>query len=454
MQLRLFAQYAVIAGMVARSCLAAGDLRLIEAVKDQNRQALALLIQEHADVNAAQPDGATPLSWAVYLDQPDSVDALMKAGAKVNTADEYGETPLTLACGTGNAAIIAKLLDVGADANAARWDGETALMIAARSGSMEGLKLLLAHGANVNAVESRKGQNALMWAAAEGHSDVVDFLIRNGADVKAVSKGGFTPLVFAAQKGDAKSVSTLLAAGLDVNYKIPAGESVLQIAVTGGKTRAAQVLLEKGADPNAFDPTINAPLHVAARAGNLEIVTMLLQKGAHPNVQTAKTSAFGRAGGGGFRAPAGEQTPLLLAARANHEDVMRALVAGGADAKMKAQDGTTLLMAAASSGHIGPVKYAYELDPEIKAVTNRKSDVMHAAVIATVQSTTQPITTQADICEVIQFLADKGADLDALDARGQTAMTIANVIPIDKAVQLLTKLIVASGNTPKQPDKR
>ncbi len=59
----------------------------------------------HADVNTAQPDGATPLAWAVYLDQADTVDALLKAGAKVNTADEYGETPLTLACATGNAAI-------------------------------------------------------------------------------------------------------------------------------------------------------------------------------------------------------------------------------------------------------------------------------------------------------------------------------------------------------------
>ena len=44
-----------------------------------------------------------PLAWAVYLNQTDTVDALIKAGAKVNTADEYGETPLTLACANGNA---------------------------------------------------------------------------------------------------------------------------------------------------------------------------------------------------------------------------------------------------------------------------------------------------------------------------------------------------------------
>src|SRR5580704_2084895 len=127
-------------------CLAAGDLRLIDAVKDQDRKAIDSLIHT-VDVNVPQPDGATPLAWAVYLDQADTVDALLKAGAKVNTADEYGDTPLTLACSTGDTAIIEKLIAAGADATAARWNGETALMLASRSGSVPGVKALLAHGA-------------------------------------------------------------------------------------------------------------------------------------------------------------------------------------------------------------------------------------------------------------------------------------------------------------------
>jgi hypothetical protein len=74
---------------------------------------------------------------------------------------------------------------------------------------------------------------------------------------------------------------------------------------------------------------------------------------------------------------------------------------------------------------------------------------MHAAVTGSMQSSTQP-----EICKVIQFLADKGADLDAVDARGRTPMTTANFLPIDTAVTLLGKLIEASGATPKQPAKR
>jgi uncharacterized protein len=431
-------------------CFAASDMRLIDAVKDRNRKAIDALIQEHVDVNASQPDGATPLAWAVYLNQVDTVDRLLKAGAKVATGDEYGETPLTLACAVGNATLIEKLLGAGADAKAARWNGETALMLAARSGNVEGVKLLLAHGADADAVDSRKGQNALMWAAAEGHSDVVDLLIKSGANVKLASYAGFTPLIFAAQKGDTKSLASLLDAGLDANYALPNGTSVLQVAVLGGKDQAAALLMDKGGNVNIADAGGSTPLHVAAQAGDLALVKSLLEKHADPNARTAKTGAGpAGGGGGGFFRLSGEQTPLLMAARANRESVMRALVAAGADPKLKAQDGTTLLMAAASSGHIEVVRYAYELSPEIGAVTDRKSTVMHSAVTGSMQNSTQP-----EICKVVQFLADKGADLDAVDARGRTPITVANGLPIDNAVELLTKLIEASGKTPKQSPKR
>src|ERR1700692_4602284 len=111
-----FVQHAVIVGGLAVPSLAASDLRLIDAIKDQNSQAVVSLLSSNPDVNATQPDGATPLAWAAFLDQPDTVDALLKAGAQVNTADEYGETPLTLACATGNTSVIEKLLAAGADA--------------------------------------------------------------------------------------------------------------------------------------------------------------------------------------------------------------------------------------------------------------------------------------------------------------------------------------------------
>src|SRR5215471_100084 len=103
----------------------AGDLRLIDAVKRRDHRAVTALVADKSAVDAVQPDGATPLSWAAYLDDRQSAEALLAAGAKVNTADEYGETPLTLACSTGNAVLVKKLAEAGADVTAARWDGTT-----------------------------------------------------------------------------------------------------------------------------------------------------------------------------------------------------------------------------------------------------------------------------------------------------------------------------------------
>jgi ankyrin repeat protein len=328
-----------------------------------------------------------------------------------------------------------------------RWNGETALMIAASSGSVDAVKLLVDHGAKVNQVEPRKGQNALMWAAAEGHSDVVEALIKLGADVKATSKAGYTALVFAAIKDDAKSVSRLVTAGADPNTALPSGTKALVVAASYRSVSAASALVDAGADPNVADTGGNTPLHTAAQLGDVELVKKLLAKGANPNARNARLT--GAASGGPFRRVIGELTPLHVAAKANHEEVMRALVSGGADPALKAQGNTTLLMSAAGSGHVGPVKYAHQLAPEVDAVSENGTTVMHAAV-----SGTGLIATQAEICEVIQFLADKGAKLDEKDRTGRTPIAIADTLPIDKGVELLTQLIIKSGATPKATTRR
>ncbi len=92
--------------------------------------------------------------------------------------------------------------------------------------------------------------------------------------------------------------------------------------------------------------------------GNVEVVKALLAKGADRERADAAIDAAGRrrgGGGGGFRGgPSGEQTPLMMAARGDHVETMRALVAGGADPKLRAQDGSNLLMAAAGGARLRP----------------------------------------------------------------------------------------------------
>jgi ankyrin repeat protein len=222
------------------------------------------------------------------------------------------------------------------------------------------------------------------------------------------------------------------------------------VAMRYKHTAAALALLEGGADINVRDRGGNTTLHLAAQAGDLNLVRALLAKAADPNVRTPKSLApVGARGGGGLGrgGTAGEQTPLMMAARSDHEDVMRALVAAGSDPTAKAQDGTSLLMAAAAGARLDTFKYAYELDPNVDAVTTTGNTPMHVAVALNGR-------TQPEVCEVIQFLADHGAKLDEMNGAGRTPIAIADGLPVDKAVDLLTKLVTEHGGVPKIPSKR
>jgi ankyrin repeat protein len=425
------------------------DLRLLEAVKRRDDKAFTALLRAKADVNATQPDGATALAWAIHLGERRMAEALLESGATANTADEYGETPVTLAAANGDAGLVQRLLAAGGNARAARWNGETAVMIAASAGSLDTVRQLVLHGADVNAAEPRGGQTALMWAAAEGHRDVVAGLIEMGADVNAASRTGFTPLVFAAIKDDIASVKLLLEAGANPDVALLSGAKPIIVAMQYRHTAVAMALLEGGADINVRDRTGNTALHLAAQVGDSNLVRALLAKGADPNVRTPKSMApMGARGGGGLgRGTLGEQTPLMIAARNNREAAMRALVAAGADPALRAQDGTSLLMAAAAGARLETVAYAYELDPNVDAVTATGNTPMHVAVSLNGRS-------QQQVCEVIQFLADRRAKLDELNGAGRTPLAIADGAPVDLAVDLLTKLITERGEKPKIPSKR
>jgi ankyrin repeat protein len=447
----LFLAACVWLGLTASPSLGADapDQRLIESIKRRDQKTFDQLLRAKVDVNVADPDGTTALAWAVHLGLRPMADALLAARADVSRADSYGETPLTLACANGDGVLVEHLLAAGAKPTTERWNGETAMMLSAGSGSLEAVNALAARGADVNWAEPRLGQTPLMWAAAEGHSEVITGLVKLGARVDATSKSGFTPLVFAVIKGDAPSIKALLAAGADVNYNLPSGSKPLLVALANRRADAAMALLEGGAHVNAREEkTGQTPLHVAAQQGELELVRALLSRKADPNARTFRTTPpKTKYTGDGPRPQAGEQTPLMLAARRDHEEVMRALVAGGADPAIRAQDGTTLLMAAAGGARPKTVKYAYELDPHVDVLTESKMTVMHLGVALGVR-------TQPEVVEIVQFLADKGAALDELDAAGDTPLKLADFLPVDLAVDLLTKMITDRGGKPKIPSSR
>ena len=401
----------------ARAESAIKDVRLVDAVRNQDRQRVRTLLRQHVDVNVRSEDGSTALLWAAYWDDIETADLLIRAGANANTSNDFRSTPLSSACTNGSAAMVDRLLNAGANPNTPIATGETPLMTCAKSGSVEAVKTLLVHGAEVNAKEPSQNQTALMWAAAERHTDVVRTLIEAGADFQAHTKRGFTPLHFAAREGDLETTRLLLAAGVNINILsqpdasgdattggarggpgpggaargggarggaargaafavgrgpdtgASAGSTPLLVATVRGQVTLALALLDQGASPNIGDagftplhwavttwesPTSN-PLYgfaepmggIPDRQEKLQLVKALLAHGANPNARmTRRPPGFA----GGYDDAAGA-TPFLLASSVADVEMMRLLLAAGADPKLVTATNTTAVMAATGLHH-------------------------------------------------------------------------------------------------------
>src|SRR5205085_10483923 len=94
---------------------AAAPPNAADAAQQKDAAALRALVKQHADVNAAQPDGTTALHWAAHWYDAELVDLLLRAGANAKAANRYGATPLGEAVAAGSAGTIDALLRAGAD---------------------------------------------------------------------------------------------------------------------------------------------------------------------------------------------------------------------------------------------------------------------------------------------------------------------------------------------------
>jgi ankyrin repeat protein len=445
------------------------DLRLVQAIERRDARAVETLLKQRVDVNAAQPDGATALHWAAHWDDVATAERLIRAGAKANAANDLGVTPLALACENGSAPMAEALLKAGANPNVKVSSGETALMTASRTGNVAVVQALIANGGDVNAKEQTHGQTALMWAVANGHPDVVRVLVAAGADVQARSDirprvvhtgnrfgdrnesrgvatldlGGFTPLLFAARQGDIESGRLLLAAGAAVDDLAPIGATALVVAAHSGQGVFAAMLLEKGADANAAGAGYTA-LHAAVLRGDLDLVKALLARGANPNAAIAKGTPsryYSKDWALNASALTGA-TPLWQAARYGDVPIMKALVAAGANPKYAFADGSTILIVAvaANSGYgTGDRRERYLGPGDIAPTPEENERVTYAAATAAIElgadvnatnqagETALHVAAQQAVDSVARLLVEKGANIEATNKRGLTPRGVALV---------------------------
>ena len=248
-----------IAGLCSFALVAAvADTRLADAVQRGDQRAVHFLLQQKADVNAAQGDGMTALHWAAFNDDLETAKMLIAAGANIKAATRDGAiTPLLIACTNGNAPVIEALLKGGANANSVSAEGATALMKAAVSGSADAVNVLLAHGASVNATDTAHGQTALMFAAAEDRAAAIKVLMAQGADSKMVTKSvslekptvddDGNPIKPRPTPKPGDLVGAALA-GRRVAPHIMGGLTALHFAARDGRVEAVRALVEAGVD--------------------------------------------------------------------------------------------------------------------------------------------------------------------------------------------------------------
>jgi ankyrin repeat protein len=398
----------------------AGAAELTELIRNGTQEEALAALRDGADVNAVQPDGSTPLLWAVYRVDHELVKELLQRGAKPNVRNSLGATPLGEATSISDKEMVDLLLKARADPNLGNDDGQTPLMIAARNGSLPIAQALVKAGARVREHEKFRDQTALMWAIGANSGEVVDFLISQKADVEERSAvndwgnqitsepraqyrntGGLTPLLYATRFGCLECVKSLLKAGAKIDRPTPEGVTPLMNAIDNGNYEIASYLLDQGANPHLFDWWGRTALYLAvdmrtrggggrggpvaaegrgggaaagrSRSGALELMQRLLEMGVNPNTQLDMHRPFrGRFTDDLLNTGC---TPLLRAAVSVDRDAVALLLKHGALPDLPNVMGVTPLMAAsgigflvgATSGGQGPIvgidqQEAYAID--------------------------------------------------------------------------------------------
>jgi ankyrin repeat protein/uncharacterized membrane protein YgcG len=252
-----------------------------------------LAVQEvAADVDAATPDGRTPLFLACYEGADEAVSLLLAAGADVRMATDNGHTPVYAAThaakhGRGLSAL-QQVLAAGGDPGAAGKDGRTALHCVAAVGQLAALQALLAAmaaGQGTSSLDAlTQGRSALHMAIANGNTSCVEALLAAGADPDQLhgagaedghgsSLEGMNPLYRAVQLVH-HSIVPLLATPVNL-HQTWEGQTPLHMALDAEDAVMAAALVAAGAPAGVPDPDGATPMSWAAATSNAGLWKLL-----------------------------------------------------------------------------------------------------------------------------------------------------------------------------------
>ncbi len=351
------------------------NTELIEAAWAGDVGRARTLIARGADVNHKDSTVQSAYLIATSEGYVDLLDLTLQHGADVRSLDSYNGTGLIRAAERGHARIVGRLLQTDIDVDHVNRLGWTALHEAIVLGSgapryVDTVRLLVAGGADVVLPPARDGIAPVDHAERRGQTEIVRTL-------RAVLAGRPpadppSALLAAAAAGDADGVALALRAGADIEARDANRRTALLLAATNDHVAVARLLVALGADPDAVDDRRDTPWLVTGVTGSVAMGEVLLW--GRPDLKLRNRF------GGISVIPASERghveyvrwvvqqgidvdhvndlgwTALLEAVvlgngSARYQEIVRILLAAGADRRIPDRNGVTALEHARRAGH-------------------------------------------------------------------------------------------------------